>query len=139
MRSVGFLLDQESKPQRADHGIALFRVGETMSEANTAHKKPLPHVQPRSGAGCPFKVNGNLPAPSRPHLPATHAAEPPSLLIPWLIGSAIWIGGVFFFASLGRKIGQGLVEIYLIAFIPSLLPPLILAGIVRLLAESFRP
>ena len=67
----------------------------------------------------------------------TATNKPPSLLWPWLVLSAIWIAGVFFFEPLAGR--SALVAIFSIAFLPPLVPPLLLNLLVRVLAQCFRP
>jgi hypothetical protein len=63
----------------------------------------------------------------------------PSLLWPWLVLSAIWIAGVFFFEAPEESISWELVEVIVLAFLPPLVPPLLLSLMVRVLAGCFRP
>jgi hypothetical protein len=69
----------------------------------------------------------------------TAANKPPSLLWPWLVLSAIWVAGVFFFEPLAGRSSRSLVVVFSTAFLPPLVPPLLLNLLVRVLAQCFRP
>ena len=62
-----------------------------------------------------------------------------SLLLPWLLLTALWIAGVIFFESRDGKMGGELVEVTLKCLLPPLIPPLLLAALVRIVAEHCRP
>jgi hypothetical protein len=64
------------------------------------------------------------------------ANKPPSLLWSWLVLSAIWIAGIFFFEPLARSSSHAVLST---AFLPPLVPPLLLNLVVRVLAQCFRP
>ena len=67
------------------------------------------------------------------------ANQHPSLLWPWLVFSAIWIAGAFFFEAPEGRISWEFVEVILLAFLPPLVPPFLLSLMVRVLAACFRP
>jgi hypothetical protein len=62
-----------------------------------------------------------------------------SLLLPWLLVSALWIAGVIFFESRDGKMSQEVVEVIAKCLLPPLIPPLLLAALVRIVAEHCRP
>jgi hypothetical protein len=62
------------------------------------------------------------------------------LLRPWLLVSALWIAGVvIFFESRDGKMGREVVEVIAKCLLPPLIPPLLLAALVRIVAEHCRP
>jgi hypothetical protein len=63
----------------------------------------------------------------------------PSLLWPWLAMSAFWIIGVFYVESLDGLLAQELGEVFTTAFVPPIVPPVVIAGITRILADISRP
>jgi hypothetical protein len=57
----------------------------------------------------------------------------------WILASAIWIVGVICGESLDGLLFRGLGEVIATALLPPILPPLVLAGAVRVLANGCRP
>ena len=54
--------------------------------------------------------------------------------------SALWIAGVvIFFESRDGKMGREVVEVIAKCLLPPLIPPLLLAALVRIVAEHCRP
>jgi hypothetical protein len=57
----------------------------------------------------------------------------------WLLASAIWIIAVVYGESLDGLLFRELGEVISTALLPPILPPLVLAGTVRILANVCRP
>ncbi len=71
--------------------------------------------------------------------PGCSAGEPRAAARFWVAVSALWIAGVLFIESWDGKMGHEFLEVVTKALLPPLIPPLILAALVRVLAERFRP
>jgi len=61
------------------------------------------------------------------------------LTVAWLAASALWIAGYLYLESLDGQMLHELGEVIPMALGPPLLPPLLLAGTVYVLAGLFRP
>lgn len=61
------------------------------------------------------------------------------LTIVWLAMSVLWIAGYLYVESLDGQMLYELGEIIPMALLPPLLPPLLLAGTVHVLAGLYRP
>jgi hypothetical protein len=53
--------------------------------------------------------------------------------------SVLWVAGVFYFESLDGLLVQELGEVLTTALVPTVAPPLILAGVVRIAGSLARP
>jgi hypothetical protein len=62
-----------------------------------------------------------------------------SLRLLWFLTSAIWIVAVIYGESLDGLLWRELAEVIPTALLPPILPPLLLAGAVRILANVCRP
>jgi hypothetical protein len=75
---------------------------------------------------------------SKPTKPPTVDAFP-ALVWTWLAMSVFWIIGVFYAESLDGLLTHELGETLTTAFLPTVVPPLILASVARILASLSRP
>jgi hypothetical protein len=57
----------------------------------------------------------------------------------WLVASAIWVGAVIYGESLDGLLFRELGEVIPAVLLPPILPPLLLAGVVRVMASACRP
>jgi hypothetical protein len=57
----------------------------------------------------------------------------------WLVASALWIAGVVYGESLDGLMLKELGEVIPLALLPPIVPPLMLFGLVRILANMYRP
>lgn len=83
-------------------------------------------------------------APQATAAPNRFGARSPSvvskpLFCLWMPVSALWIASVLFFESRDGKMGQELLEVFSMALLPPLVPPVTLNVIACLLAECCRP
>jgi hypothetical protein len=60
-------------------------------------------------------------------------------MIAWFIASALWIASVFYAKSLDGLLLKELGEVIPTALLPPILPPLMLAGLVHVMAGVSRP
>lgn len=74
---------------------------------------------------------------STPAVSATYSSR--VLRWTWLVLSVCWIFGVFYAESLDGLLIQELGEVLITAFVPVIVPPVVIVGIVHLLADISRP